>query len=453
MVKFGTDGWRGIIAEDFTFENVRKVALAHAKVLKEEGKSSVLIGYDNRFLSEEFAREVAKVFCGLDFKVYLSVGPCTTPMVSFGVKYLGFDGGVMITASHNPPHYNGYKIKESFGGSATKEFIKKVEENFGEEPKSLKENYQRIDLKGEYLKKVLEFFELETFENFKLIHDCMHGTSRGLFCSLEGLEVLEIRNKRDALFGGIAPEPVERNLKPLMKKVRALNFDLGVANDGDGDRLALCDEGGNYLNPQIIYALILLHLLRNRRERDGVVVKTVSTTFLANRICKKEGVELKEVGVGFKNVNEVILKEKVIFGGEESGGFGFPKFLPERDGFFSALLILEFLKLRGVSLSSLVREVLEEFGNSYYTRKDLRVSEEVLRRFSELLREPPRSLGGFKVKKINKKDGIKFILEDDSWLLLRKSGTEPLLRLYCEGESREEVEELIKEGLKLLNYG
>ena len=244
-IKFGTDGWRAVIGEQFTFENVRKVAYAHGLVLQEGGKKKVVVGYDRRFLSKEFAQEVCKVFLTLGLEAYLSEEECTTPMVSFGVKYMGFDGGVMITASHNPGKYNGYKIKESFGGSAREEFVKKVEElaNRTQEVKVDNKKPELIDLKGPYIKKVQELINLGLFEKEDLlVHDAMHGSSAGLFAEAllnTPLSVVGIRTKRDPLFGGHPPEPIEKYLGPLFDKVRALGARVGIANDGDGDRIAL----------------------------------------------------------------------------------------------------------------------------------------------------------------------------------------------------------------------
>ena len=456
VIKFGTDGWRAVIGDEFTFENVRKVAYAHAKVLEEEGKRKVVVGYDRRFLSREFAEEVCKVFGSLGFEVFLSDRECTTPMVSFAVKYMGFDGGVMITASHNPAKYNGYKIKESFGGSATTEFIKKVERlaNATENVKVEDKKPQLIDLRGPYLKKVKELISLELFqESGIVIHDAMYGSSAGLFSEVlldTPLEVISIRSQRDPLFGGHPPEPIEKHLVPMFEKVRGVGAKIGIANDGDGDRIALCDERGRFINTQLIYVLLLLHLLKNKGIKEGVVVKTVSTSYLVDRICKSEGVELREVPVGFKHINELILKEKVIFGGEESGGYGIIHFLPERDGLFSGLSILELIHTKGKELSKIVQEVFQTYGSAYFERKDLHADEEKKKKLRSFIENPPSLLGRFKVKEVITKDGLKLIFENDGWLLLRASGTEPLIRVYAEMPTEEETKEVIKTALEML---
>jgi len=458
-IKFGTDGWRGIIARDFTFENLKKVVLAHAEVLRRKGLSKVFVGYDNRFMSENFAREVATILYGEGFEVNLSPKSVSTPLVSWAVKYKGFDNGVVITASHNPPIYNGYKIKEEFGGSATPEFVKEVESLIGKvspERKAVPEagNLTEEDYTDEYINAVRERVNLDTFgeREIKVVHDPMFGSSAGyLRRALENTktEVVEIHAYRDPLFGGRAPEPVEKNTATLKEKVRAENAFCGIMNDGDGDRVALVDERGEFVNSQLVYAMLLLHLLENKRKR-GAVVKTISTTYLADRIAKAFGVEVIETPVGFKHINKVILgRDDVIFGGEESGGYGFPDFTPERDGLLSALYLLELFLLKGKIPSEVVREIFNRFGEAYYRRVDLPVSEEEKRKLQELINNPPTTLAGLKVREIKTIDGLKLIFENDGWVLMRPSGTEPLMRLYCEMPSVELRDRVLAEVKRL----
>ncbi|MDW8066870.1 MAG: phosphoglucomutase/phosphomannomutase family protein, partial [Aquificaceae bacterium] len=457
MIKFGTDGWRAIIGDTFTFDNVRRVAYAHATVLQEQGKKRVIVGYDNRFMSELYALEVYRVFKTLGFECFLTNKACTTPMVSFAVKYMGFDNGVMITASHNPPEYNGYKIKDSFGGSATPEFIAKVEEklNYAEPIKTEKFQPEHVNVWGEYMREVRSRANLELLsqKDIVLVHDAMYGSAIGTYShALSGtrISVHGIRSYRDPLFGGHAPEPVEKHLEPLSLKVRAIGADLGVANDGDGDRIALLDERGNFINAQLVYVLLLYHLLKNKGKREGIVVKTVSTTYLTDRICKAEGVELKEVAVGFKNINEVILKEKVIFGGEESGGYGIVEFLPERDGLFSGLNILELMLLLDKPISEVIKDIFKEYGEAYYKRIDLHAGEDKKERLKSLIQNPPHKLGSFRVEKVNTVDGLKLVFEGDGWVLFRASGTEPLIRVYAEMPTERGLEEVLREATELL---
>ena len=460
MIKFGTDGWRAVIGDTFTFSNLTKVSKAHAKVLRRIEANRVIIGYDHRFLSEEFAKRVFNVFKSEGFDAFLTKTPVTTPQLSFSVKYMGFDGGVMITASHNPPQYNGYKIKEGFGGSATPSFVSLVEKelsNIEVEPVGdYKEEW--VEIRQEYINKVREYLNFELFREREMVvvHDAMYGTSAGLLKDVlkdTRIEVFDIRNWRDPLFGGHPPEPIEKYLGILKEKVRAVGAQVGIANDGDGDRVAFVDEKGNFVNSQMVYVLLLLHLIRNKGLREGCVVKTVSTTYLADRICDKEGIELREVPVGFKNINEVILKEKVIFGGEESGGYGFPDFLPERDGLLSALYILEYMLLAEKPLSELINEIMAEYGSAYYKRVDMHADSKAKEKLKSMVENPPDSLGRYKVSKILTIDGLKLIFPDDSWILFRASGTEPLIRIYAEAPTPEETEGLTSEGKKLFEQG
>ena len=459
VIKFGTDGWRAVIARDFTFQNLEKVVLAHAEVLRKKGLKRVVIGYDNRFMSENFAREVATIFYSEGFEVNLFPKAVSTPAISWSVKYKNFDNGVVITASHNPPIYNGYKIKESFGGAATPQFIKEVESFIGkvnpekehgvDEGTLIEEDYTE-----EYIEAVRGLVNLDLFREreIKLIHDPMFGSSIGyLSRALEGTRasVVEIHSYRDPLFGGRPPEPVEKNAKTLIEKVRAENAFCGIMNDGDGDRVALVNEKGEFVNSQLIYALLMLHLLENKGLR-GTVVKTVSTTYLADRIAKAFGVELVETPVGFKNINAVILERgDVIFGGEESGGYGFPYFTPERDGLLSALYLLELFLLKDKTPSEVIEEVFNRFGEAYYRRVDLPVTPEEKEKLQTLKKNPPQNLGGLKVREVKTIDGLKLVFENDGWLLVRPSGTEPLLRIYCEMPSIELRERVLEEAVKL----
>lgn len=458
MIKFGTDGWRGVIGDTFTFENVRRVALAHARVLADKGAKRVVVGYDRRFLSEAFATQVAGVFKEEGFEVFLSEKECTTPMVSFAVRYMGFDGGVMITASHNPPQYNGYKIKESSGGAATTEFIREVEEHL-EKITNVKPppttGIERIDIEKTYINVVRQKVNMELLKEYPLlvVHDPMYGSSAGLLEKvLAGTEVsvVSIRHRHDPLFGGHAPEPVEKYLSPLMEKVRSIGAHLGVANDGDGDRLALVDEKGSFVNTQLVYVLLLLHLVKDKGMKDGVVVKTVSTTQLVDVVCAKEGLKLIEVPVGFKHINEIMQREKVLMGGEESGGFGLTHFLPERDGIFSALNIVEMLLERGKSLSDVVQDVWREYGRTYYGRIDLHVDEKTKEKLKNLLQNPPEKVGRFSVSHVSTLDGLKLFFQGGGWLLMRASGTEPLIRVYGEMNTQEDLQQLLASATDML---
>jgi len=458
MIKFGTDGWRGVISEDFTFDNLRKVTLAHGLMLKEAGAKRVVVGYDLRFLSEEYGKFVAETFGGMGFDVDLSDGFCPTPAVSYNTKYGKYDNGVVITASHNYGKYNGYKVKESFGGAARTEVTRKIEEKLPEAERLERPvgSYNLKDLVTPYVEGVREQLELSLFKEkpVKIVHDPMFGAQQGLmYRALLGTkaELTEIHAYRDPLFGGKHPEPiVEKNITSLMEKVRALKADIGIAHDGDGDRVGIVDENGNFVNSQIVYALLLLHVVRNRGKREGLVVKTVSTGYLVDRVCRKLGLELLEVPVGFKNISEVIVKEKVLFGGEESGGYALVDYLPERDGLLMGLFIVEKMLAEEKTVSEMVNALFEEFGTAYYRRIDLPVTEEERKALEELKENPPKEWKGLKVKKVLTIDGLKIIFANDSWILFRPSGTEPVFRVYAETPDEKTTEELLNWGVKLV---
>lgn len=458
MIKFGTDGWRGIISKDFTFDNLRKVTLAHGKVLKDRGAKKVVVGYDLRFLSEDYGKFVAEILGGMGFEVVLSNSFSPTPAVSFTTKYGNFDNGIVITASHNYGKYNGYKVKESFGGAARAEFVKKIEEKIPEVENlpAPKGEYRKEDINTPYIEGVRKQLELSLFNEreVNVVHDPMYGAQQGLmFRAVEGtkVNVTEIHAYRDPLFGGKHPEPiVEENITGLMEKVRTVGADIGIAHDGDGDRVGVVDESGNFVNSQIVYALLLLHIVRNKGKRNGAVVKTVSTGYLVDRICKKEGLKLIETPVGFKNISEVAMERKVLFGGEESGGYALMNYLPERDGLLMGLLIVEKMIAEGKSVSQLVEDMFKEFGTAYYTRIDLPVTEKERKVLERLKGNPPKCWNNLKVSRILTIDGLKIIFEDDSWILFRPSGTEPVFRVYAETPERKRTEELLAWGTYLL---
>ncbi len=461
MIKFGTDGWRGVIAREFTFENVKKVAAAHALFLKEKGGKRVVLGYDLRFLSEEFAAEAASVFAEFGFETVLSDRFCPTPAVSFATKYENYDNGIVITASHNYGKYNGYKVKESFGGAARTEFTTGIEEKLKlvEKLPSGRGKFKKEDLITPYVEGVRSQLELSLFKEreISIVHDPMYGAQQGLlFQAVNGtnVSVTEIHAFRDPLFGGKHPEPiVESNITGLIEKVRAVKADIGIAHDGDGDRVGIVDEKGNFVNSQIVFALLLLHIIRNRGKKNGIVVKTVSTGYLVDRICRAEGIELKEVPVGFKNISEIAVTEKVLFGGEESGGYALMDYLPERDGLLMGLLIVEKMLAEGLSVSQMVENLFREFGRAYYRRIDLPVTEKERELLENLKENPPTAWDGLKVRKVLTIDGLKIVFEDDSWILFRPSGTEPVFRVYAETPEKAKTEKLLSWGVNLVKNG
>ncbi len=456
-IKFGTDGWRGIISFDFTFDNLRKISLAHSKVLKEKGAKKVVVGYDLRFLSEEYGKFVASIFAGEGFEVILSKGYSPTPAVSYYTKYMNCDNGIVITASHNVGKYNGYKVKESFGGAARTCFTDLIEEKLPEVEKEKPGigEYREENINEPYIEGVRKQIELSLFKEkeINIVHDSMYGAQQGLMIkAVEGTKtnVTEIHAYRDPLFGNAHPEPVvPENIKALMEKVRALRADIGIANDGDGDRVGIVDEKGNFINSQIVFSLLLLHIVRNKGLK-GAVAKTVSTGYLVDRICRSEGIELIETAVGFKNISEVVAKRKLLFGGEESGGYALIDYLPERDGLLMGLFIVEKMIAEDKPLSKLVEELFKEFGTAYYRRIDLPVTENEKENLEKLKENPPEKWGNLRVASILTIDGLKIVFEDDSWILFRPSGTEPLFRVYAETENQQETEKLLNWGVSLI---
>jgi phosphomannomutase len=455
-IKFGTDGWRAIIAKEFTFENVSKVAQAHADYLKSINAKAVAVGYDTRFFSEDFANLVAEVFASNGFKVVLSKKHCTTPALSLATKICGVDHGIMITASHNTYQYNGYKVKVNYGGPATQEIINSIQENIGKnKPKFGKTNFEYEDFNQIYINILTNFLTPNILKQkaIKVVHDPMYGASMGLLRKIiEGsfVELDEINHYRDAFFGFHHPEPIDKNLSLLKGKVVAKEADLGIANDGDGDRVGIVDEAGEFLSTQIVFALLLLHTIRNKKT-EGAIAKTVSVSYLVDRIAKKENRKLYKTPVGFKYIADLFNKEKIAFGGEESGGYGFGFHIPERDGLLSGLMILEMMLLSGKPLTKLVEDLFNEFGTAYYLREDIKVNGDEGRTLVANMKEnPPKEFAGEKVKDIDLTDGVKLIFEDDSWILFRASGTEPVLRIYVETPQKEKTKKLLEEAKNFL---
>ncbi len=455
-IRFGTDGWRAVIADQFTFDSVSKVAQAHADHLKNKKGKKVVVGYDPRFMSEDFAYVVAEVFSSNGFYVVLSSSICTTPALALATKELEADEGIMITASHNTYRYNGYKIKGGYGGPATPEIIKEVEKKIGvSEVKLGITKWEELDLNSLYIKKLKSYILPELFKQKieKVVHDPMHGSSMGLLSRLledTFIDVSEINHYRDPYFGGHHPEPIDKNLSLLKGKVVAEEAIVGIANDGDGDRVGIVDEAGEFVNTQIGYALLLLHTLRNKNIEGGVA-KTVSTSYLVDRICEKENRKLYKTPVGFKYIADIFLKEKLAFGGEESGGYGFGFHIPERDGLLSGLMIVEMILLHGKPLTKIIEDLFSEFGTAYYKREDLKVEGNKGRMLVERLKkEPLKELSGLKIKEIDMTDGVKFIFENDGWVLFRASGTEPVLRIYVEMPEKSQVEKILEEAKTLI---
>jgi alpha-D-glucose phosphate-specific phosphoglucomutase len=464
-IKFGTDGWRGVIAQDFTFSNVEIVTQAIADYVKSQKPASrgVLIGYDTRFLADQFALRVSDVLAANGFQVSLMDRPFPTPYVSFEVRRQGLAGGVMVTASHNPPEFCGIKFKAPFGGSATPAIVKEIESRlFLNEPRRLAvENagglvgIVRVSPGKEYFAHVKSLIRFEAIQKAKLkvVADSMHGTGNGLLQEIlqdYRVDCLTIRGNRDPLFGGVFPEPMEENLGALRTAILENHADIGLATDGDADRLGVMDALGNYINTHQILALLTLHLVRERGWK-GKVVKTFSQSVIIERICRKLGLEYYVVPIGFKNIADFMLKEDILIGGEESGGVGIKNHIPERDGILINLLMLEAVAQSGKSLRQMVLDLWKEFGEFHFERSDLHVPLDAGQASVKRLREnPPSQFAGFPLDRVETLDGSKLVLQDESWILFRQSGTEPLLRIYCEAPTLEKVKQLMDEGKRIV---
>ena len=457
-IRFGTDGWRGLIAEDFTFENVHKVAQAVADLIHEEGNagSPVPVGHDTRFLSRRFADAAAAVLEGNGIPTILPDGPTTSPMVSCQVVASAASLGICVTASHNPPTYNGLKIKAAFGGSAPPELTERLETLCGRRaPRIGRAPDRRHPFLPAYVPRLHAVADMAAIRRapLRVVIDSMHGTGARI---LEGLlrggkiRVHTIRSEPDVLFGGSSPEPRPENLELLRSSVIRHRAHLGIATDGDGDRLGVCDEKGRIVSPLQVFALVALHLLRHKQWRGGIA-RTFANTLLAERIARHFGLQFHSLPIGFKHIARLMLEQDILIGGEESGGIGVKRFLPERDGLLIGLMMMEMLAAGPRRLSRCVETMQEEFGRYAYRRVDLPLPTDQGRRaVSRLQRHPPVRLGGLRVEGIDTLDGLKLLLGDAGWILFRPSGTEPLLRIYCEARDNSAVDRLIRSGMARL---
>ncbi len=454
----GTDGWRGVIADGCTFESVRRVAAAAAEVyarLPEGDTRRVLIGYDTRFASAELARAAAEVFARAGIAVTLADRPIPTPAVSHNVRRLGLAGGLAITASHNPAHYNGVKIKTHRGSSAPPELYEAVARaaDAADAPAGEPSRPGKIevtDLLSPYRDHLASRIGIDAIRSAGIfvLADSMHGAAGTLLediLSGGSTRVLSFRPERDALFGGVNPEPIASNLTAASERLVAEKCDLGVAQDGDADRLGVLDRRGGFVSPHRVLALLLLHAFR-RRGLSGGIARTFSTSLLVDRVAAGLGAPLSETPIGFKYVAELMNRGEAVAGGEESGGYAFAFHLPERDGVFNALLLIESLALAGRSLDEALEDLASEFGAFAYGRRDVYLPVAVIAEFLAEIREhPPAEVAGERVTRVRDLDGVKYTLGDRGWLLHRLSGTEPMIRLYCEHAEESAVEKILDE--------
>ena len=465
-IQFGTDGWRAIIAEDFTFANVDRVAQATADLWKAEPApgttSRAIVGYDRRFLSDQFATRVAEILAGNGFTVTLTDQPTPTPSVSFEVRRQKAVGGVMITASHNPPAFNGFKLKGWYGGSAEPAICKAVESRldaspvvsipFAEARKSKKIAVKDIRSAHYTAIKRLVDFDRIAKSGIRFAHDAMFGVGAGCFDELLAdttCRVTTLNGEHNPSFGGINPEPIARNYTRSSAYLAKHPHDLCLVTDGDADRVGGMDGRGNPLTTHQIICLLLRHAIVNRRQ-TGRVIKALTTTSMVDKICARHGLELVETGVGFKYIAAEMLRGNVMLGFEESGGIGFPGHIPERDGIAAGLFLLELLAVEKVPLTRLLANLEREYGPHRYARIDTHFPLEKRAALMEFCRDHgPSHLLRSPVTEVKSFDGVKFIAKDGSWLMLRGSGTEPILRIYAESSSDAAAAALLKQGVAL----
>jgi phosphomannomutase len=466
-IKFGTDGWRAVIGRDFTFANVEIACQAIADYLNSLSPSSrqMLVGYDTRFLADRFALRSAEVLAGNGFNVEVLDRPYPTPYVSFEIKHRGMAGGIMITASHNPPEYGGIKLKSDFGGSATPPIIREMEkflfrnppQRGGQGDSAGGGQVVRVSPNTAYFEQVesLIRFDLVEKSGLRVVTDSMHGTGGTILQDIlqrHGVDCSAIRSTPDPLFGGIFPEPMDENLGALREAIQERRADVGLATDGDSDRLGVMDAAGRYVNTHQVLALLALYLLRERGW-TGKIAKTVAQSVIIERICRKFGLEFFTVPIGFKSITELMLQEDILIGGEESNGVGIKNHIPERDGILINLLVLEMLAASGKPLHRMVRDLWQEFGECHFERRDLHIPLEFGRQLVERLKQdPPSRYAELELDRTFTLDGTKLIFKDESWILFRQSGTEPLLRIYAEAGSLGQVQRMMAEGLRLAGY-
>lgn len=451
-IKFGTDGWRGIIGDNYTFKNLKIVAQAVADYLG--GDKKVAVGFDTRFMSGKFAEAAAHVFSDNGIRALLSDRPIPTPTLSFIVKSKKLDLGVMITASHNPGEYNGFKIKLPSGGAAGPDVTDAIERLLGKNPVKQKSNLskeiKKIDFTADYVNFIRSFIDLKKIKNkkFKVLVDAMYGSGDSFIARiLKGTNIKSefIRSSINPSFGGTRPEPIEENLQELKTRVKKGKFDLGIALDGDADRIAAVAPGGIFVHPQKILGLLALHLIQDKHSKGGIV-KTICGTAMIDNIAKFLKVKLYETPVGFKYISNLMETKDIVAGGEEAGGMGVKGYIPERDGTVAALLLLEMMAYRNKDMLRILNEVERQFGKYYYARLDLQLKERLKLKKEDL----PGELLGKKVVQIKDFDGIKLICEDGSWLMFRCSGTEPIIRIYAEAKGRQRANKLLLLGKKLI---
>jgi len=479
-IHFGTDGWRAVISDTFTFHNLRMVTQAIAdavnsgtwnngtEIKSDPNQRNIIVGFDTRFLSDRYAIDVARVLAANGYTVFLAQSDAPTPAISYMVRHMHAMAGIMITASHNAPRYNGVKLKAAYGGSALSEQCRRVEVylNDNEErsrgpnlmdydqarKQGLIQKFNPLPAYYEHLRTLIDFDTIAENPQ-RLVVDSMYGSGRGVIKGIlqgSGCEVMEIRAEMNPGFGGVHPEPIMANLGSLAGAISTHMGDFGLATDGDADRIGAMDERGNFVDPHKIMALALRHLVEKRGWK-GPVVRTVSTTRMIDRLAKLYDIPVYETPVGFNYIADYMLKEDILIGGEESGGISFRGHIPEGDGILLGLLLIEIVASNGASLNELVTDLLNKVGPAVYQRNDIRLNHPVAkdRMIKILVDQAPQQIADANLEKITTIDGVKYIFSDDSWLLIRPSGTEPVLRVYAEGRDQNMVQALIGFGKQI----
>jgi len=459
-IRFGTSGWRAIIADEFSFKNVRSVSEAICSFLKKNpiaGEFTLIIGHDSRFMGENFAKVAAEIAKQKGFRVLLCQHPTPTPTISFAIRNEKAVGGINFTASHNPPEYQGIKFSTADGAPALPEITKQIEEFVQNQSKSEDKEGGSIeiyDARPSYLDdlKTKIRFDRIAAANGRYAYDALWGTGRGYLDQIlrdNGLEVETIHDWRDVTFGGRSPEPGEDHLDELRKAVTEKGLTLGLATDGDGDRFGIIDSNGVFITPNELVALLADYLAESRGWTEGIA-RSVATTHLVDRVAKSRGLKLYETPVGFKFIGELINKDEIILGGEESAGLSIKGHYPEKDGILACLLAAEAVAVRGKSLTEQLDELYGRVGKLESGRIGVKLTDEVAKSLKEKLAQEPSEISGRKIEKINRMDGVKFIFTDGSWMLLRPSGTEPLVRIYAESEKKEDLKVLLEQGRSYL---
>jgi phosphoglucomutase len=459
-IRFGTSGWRAIIADEFTYANVRLVTEAICGYLNNQNdvnRQTLIIGHDSRFMGESFCQVASEIAERKGFKVLLCENPTPTPTISHAIRSEKAIGGINFTASHNPPEYQGIKFSTSDGAPALPEITKQIENIIENSPKIKDKDggtIEKYDARPKYLDDLKTKIRFDRIANAKgtYAYDALWGTGRGYLDKIlrdHNLKVETLHDWRDVTFGGKSPEPSEKQIGELREAVKSKNLTLGLATDGDGDRFGIIDSNGEFITPNELVALLADYLAESRGWTEGVA-RSVATSHLIDRVATNRGLKLYETPVGFKYIGELINEDKIILGGEESAGLSIKGHYPEKDGILACLLAAEAVAVRGRSLSEQLEELYSRVGKLESGRIGVKLTDEIAQNLSAKLAQEPSEIGGKKIEVINRMDGVKFIFADKSWMLMRPSGTEPMVRIYAETENKDDLEVLLEQGRRYL---